>query len=303
MSEVNNTTDSDLSIRPRPSNPDVHPEERRQYPNAASIIASMVLSPRCPPEPAITVPETHPTTRCGDTDKIVTDMFLNPEFSDFRILCGDHTFHAHRNIVCSQSSFFAQKLQGDSDGNESTISITDEEPNTIFRMLHYLYLKDYDDLYSDKTDSPYDLSMWTKINFTMYRVADKYGIPGLARCAAAKQRKRLEVSKSTLNTVWAASYCYMLFPGRYDAMKMVHVACLGMLYGAPGVSKRDIMTDVPLQKLCELYSELAYDLMVYLLWEAEFPRGSPERGEGNERPFRWVRNERGGYDIRWFWDW
>ncbi|RPA85673.1 hypothetical protein BJ508DRAFT_373276 [Ascobolus immersus RN42] len=237
------------------------------------------------------------------TEETVNDMFLNPDFADIKVICGDRVFPAHKMILCPQSDFFAACFQGPfRESHEGVVTITDEKPKTIYRLLHFLYKKDYLDVPSAGA-AGCDLSYCTKVNFTMYHLAYKFGIPELAKRAAVKQRYLLRSNGIIETDIWSADLAYRCFKGRHDAMRMIHVAILGCEF--EGINGEDMEKKHPeLKKLCEKYPELCWDLMVYRDWEQRFP--DEDRGNGDEypsweRPYEWVRNKRGGYDIEFQW--
>ncbi|RPA71751.1 POZ domain-containing protein [Ascobolus immersus RN42] len=161
-----------------------------------SFIRSSSYDPK--PEPASSV-----TSACAR-------LLLNEEFSDFKIKVEGMTWPAHKAVVCSQSEFFKVALRGDFlEAQEGTIAIPDETAKNIYRLLRYLYTGDYHDFpthwYDEESNveaiqefreldrSPlFDMMDWSEIryssrsNLAMYRLADKYGIPGLARLACDK---------------------------------------------------------------------------------------------------------------------
>ena len=90
-------------------------------------------------------------------------------YSDITIRCGFDEYKLHRAIICPRSAFFAAACKGDfmvsirrDDGNSeadadqeaktATIKLDDDEPETVKRMLLYLYTLDYAD--GDVPDAP-----------------------------------------------------------------------------------------------------------------------------------------------------
>ncbi|RPA75666.1 POZ domain-containing protein [Ascobolus immersus RN42] len=122
-------------------------------------------------------------------------FFLNPAFSDVTIIVGDRSFPAHRNVICSQSRFFFLALRGGfKEAQESKITIMDETPMNIYRLLQYLYIGNYRECRTRCTDMECDSQYYAPVeeryslrtNFTMRRLGDKYLIPGLVQKANEK---------------------------------------------------------------------------------------------------------------------
>lgn len=66
------------------------------------------------------------------------------KFVDFDIKCGEHTFRAHRFVICSQSPFFRAMAGGDfREATDQATTLPDEEPALLVRYLIYLYTSSY----------------------------------------------------------------------------------------------------------------------------------------------------------------
>lgn len=75
---------------------------------------------------------------------VMRDLFLGGQFSDMEIICQDVTFKMHRAIVCTQSSYFGKAFcNGFKESIDRSISLQDDTPETIERVLSFLYLKEY----------------------------------------------------------------------------------------------------------------------------------------------------------------
>ena len=147
------------------------------------------------------------------------------KYSDLTLTCGDDEYRVHRAIVCPHSAFFEAACGGDfavnypstesigpastkADGNQEassrTIALVDDDPETVRRMLSYMYTFDYqdelDELQSEVEDSdePNSLptedggpALWSGVR--VYALAEKYGMPELKEMA--KKRFRAWVEK------------------------------------------------------------------------------------------------------------
>lgn len=73
-------------------------------------------------------------------------MYMSGKFSDALICCNGREFPVHRAVVCPQSDFLAAAFDGAfKESQTRKLQLTDEDPNTVERMLFYLYTGDYDD--------------------------------------------------------------------------------------------------------------------------------------------------------------
>lgn len=73
-------------------------------------------------------------------------MFSSAKYSDLTIRCGPDEYKLHRVIVCARSDFFAKACDGEyREAKTATIDLTDDDPQTVKRMLTYLYTLEYDD--------------------------------------------------------------------------------------------------------------------------------------------------------------
>ncbi|RPA80050.1 hypothetical protein BJ508DRAFT_415562 [Ascobolus immersus RN42] len=250
-------------------------------------------------------------SQATDPSTAVQKLFLQEIYSDFKIIVGDKTYPAHKNIVCSQSEYFTCAFRNNFvENQDSIITITDETPKSIYRLLHYLYGKNYDDFPNPEgpfSDGSFEYT--TRVNFTMYRLADKYGIPGLAKLAVAKQQEYyLDTDIDVSQIVWAARRAYARFQGRHDAMRMLHVIETGRRL-AKCTPKQLFLNDDnedvydldDFRAFCKENGEFGWDVWQHYNWEkAHGEDDRPEFGEG--RPKEWKRSARGGWDLVLGWD-
>ncbi|KAL2214977.1 hypothetical protein M432DRAFT_554120 [Thermoascus aurantiacus ATCC 26904] len=131
---------------------------------------------------------------------VMKNLFIGGKYSDLVISCGGHDFRVHRNIVCSQSDFFEAAANGYfSEARANKITLPEDDPQTVERVLSYLYIRDYEetghtmDLVIEsavqKTESVGDdpsanadelsqisVSSIAHNNIRVYVAADKFGI-------------------------------------------------------------------------------------------------------------------------------
>ncbi|KAJ5489171.1 BTB/POZ protein [Penicillium diatomitis] len=75
---------------------------------------------------------------------VMRDLLLRGRFSDMEILCQGITFKVHQAIVCTQSSYFYSAMcDGFKESIEKAINIEDDTPETMERVLSFLYLREY----------------------------------------------------------------------------------------------------------------------------------------------------------------
>ncbi|KAJ5757724.1 BTB/POZ protein [Penicillium nucicola] len=80
----------------------------------------------------------------SELQDVMRDLLLQSQFSDMKILCQGTTFKVHQAIVCTQSSYFYSAMcDGFKESTEKAINIQDDNPETIERVLSFLYLRDY----------------------------------------------------------------------------------------------------------------------------------------------------------------
>ncbi|KAL8992659.1 MAG: hypothetical protein Q9169_006930 [Polycauliona sp. 2 TL-2023] len=74
-------------------------------------------------------------------------QFNSPKYSDLTITCRGRTFHAHRNVLCPASKFFAAACDGIfQEAAKGLIDLPEDDPHAVNRMLTYMYASDYDDI-------------------------------------------------------------------------------------------------------------------------------------------------------------
>jgi len=156
-----------------------------------------------------------------DHGRAMLGLLESGKYSDLTLTCGDDEYRVHRAIVCPHSAFFEAACGGDfavnypsaesigpvstkADGNQEassrTIALVDDDPETVQRMLSYMYSFDYQDerheLQPEVEDSDEQSSLptedggptlWSSVR--VYALAEKYGIPELKEMA----KKRFQV--------------------------------------------------------------------------------------------------------------
>ncbi|KAH7366587.1 hypothetical protein BKA66DRAFT_193310 [Pyrenochaeta sp. MPI-SDFR-AT-0127] len=86
------------------------------------------------------------------------------EYSDLTITCGDDTYHVHKLLVCSQSSFFkkAEKFPVGKEAAEAKIDLPEDEPAVVKLLIQFLYEGEYEPKLPDseyrKADGSYTVT-------------------------------------------------------------------------------------------------------------------------------------------------
>ncbi|KAM0805987.1 BTB/POZ protein, partial [Usnea florida] len=147
----------------------------------------------------------------------IKSLWTSHMYSDLVVRCGEEEYKVHRAILCPRSAFFAKACNGNFiERKTGIITMDDDDPEAVKRLLLYLYTFDYpdeddsdvpvttdrsytpplpsattleesiSDTMSDSCDgaTPHDPRMMT--NVLVYAVAEKYDIPELKDLAKHK---------------------------------------------------------------------------------------------------------------------
>ena len=72
-------------------------------------------------------------------------MFNNPQYADIKITVGNVAISAHRFVLCLQSKYFADALNGPFvEGSTMTLKCPPTKEHAYLRVLQYMYTGDYD---------------------------------------------------------------------------------------------------------------------------------------------------------------
>jgi len=117
----------------------------------------------------------------------VGGLFNDPKFSDAVLECGSETFHVHRVVLSTQSSFFNKAFAGEwNESKERKITLEEDTPEVVDAMLRFMYHFNYDEgSFLQARSSP------MVFHAEVYGIADKYDIPFLATYAKEKFKEAI----------------------------------------------------------------------------------------------------------------
>lgn len=73
-------------------------------------------------------------------------MFNNADYADVTVSLGSVKIPAHRFVLCPQSQYFVDALEGDFlEGSTKMLTCPSYREHAYFRMVRYLYTGNYDD--------------------------------------------------------------------------------------------------------------------------------------------------------------
>ncbi|RPA85906.1 hypothetical protein BJ508DRAFT_322064 [Ascobolus immersus RN42] len=227
-----------------------------------------------------------------DVKSAASDLFMQNKYSDFRIICDGHVFPAHKAIVCQQSEFFSAMFRvGLKECEDGVVTINEERPATIYRLLSFLYLGFYNQM-----DLGYQGFATTKF---------------CTKAAVLKQALMLQTGGYGDNEpdfrhtfVWATRKAYKLFKGRQDPMRLLQMHCLVQQYDI-NTSPPEFMADMRLQAAREEDAIFGADFTNFYEWERAF-RPSPVdmhsyNNNGYYRPRKWQKNAGRGWNVIFEW--
>lgn len=107
-------------------------------------------------------------------------------FADFTLVCGDHRWPVHSTILAAQSEVLGKACKQDyKEGQERTITFTDETPAVIDALVSYLYTLDYGNDSLNKQAYLHELVLHVRVCI----LGDKFDIQPLKKIATSKFKK------------------------------------------------------------------------------------------------------------------
>ncbi|CRG90548.1 BTB/POZ domain protein [Talaromyces islandicus] len=191
---------------------------------------------------------------------LVLDMYKTGKYSDFTIKVDGSAreFHVHRAVICPQSRIFEAACRGEFvEALTRSMTLTDDDPDIVDRMIRYLYTHRYDDSedwdYESFRHRPQNVKHASATNSTssgtttttttttsqeahsskppqsprslhVYAIADKYLINPLKDAARGRFAKWASVHWSTPSFITAAREIFDNETGNYSELKEVVLA-------------------------------------------------------------------------------
>ncbi|KAI9761903.1 MAG: hypothetical protein M1840_001519 [Geoglossum simile] len=123
-------------------------------------------------------------------DELMKYLLQSGKYSDLTISCRDREFSVHRAIVCPRCPHFAAACGDFLEGRTGRITLGDDDPDTVERMISYLYTLDYEDeecapVQENQEQAPPALFSSVRV----YAIADKYIISSLKELAKERFSK------------------------------------------------------------------------------------------------------------------
>ncbi|KAB8292166.1 hypothetical protein EYC80_007909 [Monilinia laxa] len=204
--------------------------------------------------------------RSSDNDSVETTralwarMMNANEYSDFIIKCHSKTFHVHRVVVCTQSKPIKAAANGNfRESITGILDLEDDDPNTVARMINFLYTQDYDDTTTSE-ESQIEPHGPLLVNTMLYILADKYDIPPLKTLATKKFERALRTDWNSPSFTASLNLLYEQLPESDTCLtsRALRAACL---------HARDLKDREDFTALCRSNPDIAYDLFATMASE------------------------------------
>lgn len=140
-------------------------------------------------------------------------LFRSSMFSDCVIKCQDRMWHLHKAILSPRCEFFWKCFDGPFEESSSTVVMDEEDPDTLERLLLWIYTLQW-------PSAKYTSEPWTS-DLMLYMVADKYDLSALAEKAKSML---LQKAKSCADT--KSEICHTKFLANLNDL----VELLGWLF-------------------------------------------------------------------------
>ncbi|EPE33778.1 POZ [Glarea lozoyensis ATCC 20868] len=216
--------------------------------------------------------------------KSVTSSLLSTgRYSDLQIVCKEKTFNVHRAICCLASKVLAAAV--DREWKESTTGIfvmEDDDPDTVERLISYMYTMDYTDGQQVKHakhhhESTANLAHSQPIDTTgrnpllnnalAFVLGDKYDVSGFKNLAKAKYEAALPDYWNSASFVDSLKLLYEASPDSERDLRDIAVK-------AAGNHARELMDHGEFCALCKANAEIAFDVLAASLVSGK-TRGIP----------------------------
>ncbi|KAK6596767.1 BTB/POZ domain-containing protein [Botrytis cinerea] len=177
------------------------------------------------------------------------------EYSDFVIKCHSRIFPVHRIVVCTQS----KPIRAAADGGfmESVtgiLDLEDDDPETVARMINFLYLQDYDDTSEPTGEGVEEGYGCLLVNTMVYIIGDKYDIQALKTLA----RKKYEAA---IVTDWNTPSFSASLELMYEELPESDTSLTSIALETAGKHLKELNDRGEFSSLCKNNPAIAYDLL------------------------------------------
>ncbi|KAM0139917.1 hypothetical protein ACHAP3_002978 [Botrytis cinerea] len=177
------------------------------------------------------------------------------EYSDFVIKCHSRIFPVHRIVVCTQSKpIRAAAYGGFMESVTGILDLDDDDPETVARMINFLYLQDYDDTSEPTGEGVEEGYGCLLVNTMVYIIGDKYDIQALKTLA----RKKYEAA---IVTDWNTPSFSASLELMYEELPESDTSLTSIALETAGKHLKELNDRGEFSSLCKNNPAIAYDLL------------------------------------------
>ncbi|TFB05534.1 hypothetical protein CCMA1212_003178 [Trichoderma ghanense] len=120
------------------------------------------------------------------------DLLRSGQFSDLTVVCRGTEFKLHKVIACLQSPVFLAAVNSDfQEGRTGVIKIDQFDPETVRRLVEFLYTGDYD-RQPQEPQPAQEQTQGTVLHVRVNAIADYYGVKALGHLATQKVKQAFQ---------------------------------------------------------------------------------------------------------------